>query len=268
MNRWLAKIKDYFDHKNSLVKVKSRKASLTSYLVRFVVFLVIFSIGYYLGVRDFMAIGAVDASRFRQLSLDYVTLGMLKTNLNEEVRQLGIKAAVDVKLQEELRERLLEREVAIQELNDELLFYRHLHESDKLVEGLRVQSFELQKVANTSGRYRYRSIISFLSADTRNSFFEGYYELFLEARQKSTESTESAQASTDIVRVKLTPGRRANYRYKFKLIDTLKGEFDVAEDIQPLRLFFYLKPKSRRVEGIEKIYSFQQLLEDQQRYNN
>ena len=249
---------DFLTRRRAVVRVHSNLALYSRRAMLLLALLLLFAFGYGVGIKDFLRLGAIDALEFNALSDEHrQTLGM-HADLEKINRDLSVNSQIDQKAQEFLREQLVEMQVEIKRLNDELLFYRHLHESDKLVEGLRVQSFELRPVANTQGQFRYRSIISFFSASERNSFFEGYYDIYVEV--------PGATADDKPERIRVTPTNRSKRKYKFKLIHTVKGEFKLEPGIVPMRVFFRLQPKSSRLEAVEKVYSFEELSQSGRQY--
>ena len=249
----LERIKNHLSQRRSFVFVHSNQRRYLLIALIALVFALPTLIGYLVGISDYLRLGAISMVEHEELEERYQESEDAYSQLETKNSELTVNAKINEHAQKELRKELNDMQAEIKRLDDELLFYRHLHESDNLVEGLRVQSFELKPMAYPDSHYRFRSIVSFFSAAERNSFFEGYYEIVVEAQR---------EGSADPELVTVTPAKRSQRKYKFKLIHTIKGEFTLEPALQPNRLYFRLLPKTRGVEAVEEIYSFEDLLSD------
>lgn len=149
-----------------------------------------------------------------------------------------------------LRKDIEEREARIQQLEEELAFYRNLVSPSDTGPSMDVRGMSLTPVAGNSRRFRYELVLTQVNGGDR--YVKGRVDLSLSGRGLSGESSLAAEEF-------LVDGESAT-NFQFKYFQTLVGMIEIPEGFTPARVRLKVVPAGGRLEAIEEQFTWKSLI--------
>lgn len=149
-----------------------------------------------------------------------------------------------------LRKDIEAREGRIQELEEELAFYRNLVSPTDAEPAMNLSGISLVPVAGTARRFRYEVVLTQVNGGDR--YVKGRVDLSLTGRDADGDSSLSASQF-------LVDGESAT-SFRFKYFQTLGGVIELPQTFTPARLQLKVVPAGGRLDVIEEQYNWKSLI--------
>lgn len=149
-----------------------------------------------------------------------------------------------------LRDEIEARERRIDELEEELAFYRNLVSPSDTEPGLHVRRFSITAVPGTQRRFRYELVLTQLNGNDR--YVKGRVDLALAGNEGPEQRSLSAEEF-------LVDGESST-DFRFKYFQTLAGVIELPQAFRPVRLQLKVKPAGGRLDAIEENFAWDSLV--------
>lgn len=149
-----------------------------------------------------------------------------------------------------LREEIESRERRIDELEEELAFYRNLVSPSDTGPGLHVRRLSLSAIPGTERQFRYELVLTQLNGNDR--YADGRVDLSLAGNEGP--DTRSLAAEQFLVE------EESSTNFRFKYFQTLTGVIELPRAFEPTRLELKVMPAGGRLDAIEEDFAWDSLV--------
>lgn len=174
--------------------------------------------------------------------------------LDEQNRELARQIAVferaqqiDRKAYDQVRQEHNGLKQKIQELNEELAFYRGIMSPTEARTGLRLQDFTIEKIAG-SDRFHFSLVLT--QVKKRHPLVRGNVRMYVVGRQ----GEEAKRLS--LADVLVTDKKSASLAYRFRYFQTLEGMLELPGDFRPETVKVQVAPSGKNAPKKPLEWSF------------
>ncbi|WP_114416648.1 DUF6776 family protein [Marinospirillum perlucidum] len=155
--------------------------------------------------------------------------------------------AVDRRAYEEVQQTVLNLNARIAQLENELHFYQRVMAPEKVDQGLRIDSFDLEPI-NDSGAYNYQLVIT--QVTDNNTFIEGRALVSIIGKRGRTQNVTLPlkDVSSDVDDLSI--------RFRFRFFQNVAGQLELPEDFEPEKVQVILQSTGRKAMRIEQEFDW------------
>jgi hypothetical protein len=232
-------------YRSVVVQEQPRRQLLTRIIVVFVVVLVAL-LSYWQGGRLMRADYQQLSSDYQQLSLRFKQVETSYQEVSQQLTNAQLGSDIDRQAVNKVRSVVGDHEKTINQLNEEITFYKGLMAPTEREQGLGIRSWQLYP-GNIQGHYQYKLVLQQLAV--RHTELKGDVRVDIVGKRNGEEETLSLDVLSDQL-------RDEGIKLRFKYFQYIDGNLQLPLGFIPERIDIVARATSPKRVSVEKTYEW------------